>query len=224
MAFRIWNTMSMFNLSISEVGYLMEKYIAKDEASSIEGERDNGEPRGSSQGSGGPGNGEAGKKPLAIDEMKDMLAKKDQEIEQMRQLLAGWGGLDGLRKRLEKTKGQMGWERIRKLEDALKKRGEDLDRARERLGEYKSTFESLQQESLERLRAVEMAITKLDEFIAYPHPDRPEFEDREIKVLRGKFAALWETDREQWASRLLGPYYPIMSPNHKLGDGCSEYL
>jgi chromosome segregation ATPase len=161
---------------------------------------------------------------LTLREMKDMLEKKDKEIEQLRQLLGGWGGLDGLRKRLEETKGQLGWERIRKLEDALKKQGEDLNRAREMTGEYESTFKSLQQESLERLRAVEMAITELDEFIAYPHPDRPEFEDREIKVLRGKFAALWETDREHLASRLLETYYPIMSPNHKLGDGCSENL
>ena len=56
--FRIWNTMRVFNLSILEVGYLMEKYIAKGEASSIEGEQDAGELSGSFQGSGGQGNGE----------------------------------------------------------------------------------------------------------------------------------------------------------------------
>ena len=150
-----------------------------------------------------------GNSPMPL-EMKELLKKKDKEIESMRELMGSWGNLNLLRRRLEETKGQLGWNRIKELGVTLEKKEKDIDCMRERMGE--------------RLRAVEKVITTLDEFIAFPHPNRPEFEDNEIKGIRDKFASLWETDREQLASRLLGTQYTILLPSHKLGDGCSEYL
>ncbi|KIM78975.1 hypothetical protein PILCRDRAFT_90464 [Piloderma croceum F 1598] len=157
-------------------------------------------------------------------EMKELLKKKDNEIESMRDLLGSWGNMTLLRQRLEETKGQLGWDRIRELEVASKKREKDIDRMKERMREYETILEEIHQESLERLRAFETVITRLDEFIAFPHPDRPEFENKEIRVICSRFASLWETDREQLASRLLGRHCTILLPSHKLGDGCSDHL
>jgi hypothetical protein len=67
----------------------------------------------------------------------------------------------------------------------------------------------------------EKAIQALDEFIKYPHPDHPKFEDDKIRVVRERFALSWKTDRQQVAAWFLGHNrHPIILPNYELGDGC----
>jgi len=99
-----------------------------------------------------------GNSPMPL-EMKELLKKKDKEIESMRELMGSWGNLNLLRRRLEETKGQLGWNRIKELGVTLEKKEKDIDCMRERMGEYERAFRELQQESLERLRAVEKVIT-----------------------------------------------------------------
>jgi hypothetical protein len=61
-AFRIWNAMSALDLSLTEVGYLIDRYIAKGKVSSDEGESDSGGQSGQSQGSVVSGTGEVEEK------------------------------------------------------------------------------------------------------------------------------------------------------------------
>ena len=236
-AFRIWNVMSVLELSTSEVGYMVEKFIARGEASSDGGQSDEGEENETSEGyrSSGTemGEGEPGEKPMGIDvdeqemlrKMRGTLEKRDKEIESLSQQLQNWGSLDELRERLEETKGKLGWDKIKKLEKLLKEREKEIEGSKAQLADYRHFFDILKEQGLTRLKASEKAITTLDEFIEYAHPDRPAFEDDEIKVIRGRLASLWETDRTQVAAWLLDhSLHPILSPNHKLGEGCSEYI
>jgi hypothetical protein len=61
-AFWIWNAMSALDLLLTEVGYLIDRYIAMGEVSSDEGKSDGGGQSGQSQGSGVSGTGEVEEK------------------------------------------------------------------------------------------------------------------------------------------------------------------
>jgi hypothetical protein len=230
-AFRMWNaTVSALDLSSTEVGYLIDRYIAKGEVSSDEGKSDGGGQSGRSQGSGVSGTGEVEEKSgMGIDEgdqttvgeMKSMLEEKDKEIHSLREQLRSWGSLDELRKCLEETKGQFGWDKIRKLEEKWREQENKIKKKEEKILDYQHFFDKLKQQSVERLMTSEKVIQALDEFIKYPHPDRPKFEDDEIRVVRERFASSWKTDCQQVAAWFLGHNrHPIILPNYELGDGC----
>jgi hypothetical protein len=84
---------SALDLSSTEVGYLIDRYIAKGEVSSDEGKSDGGRQSGRSQGSGVSGTGEVEEKSgmgidegdqTTVSEMKSMLEEKDKEIHSLR--------------------------------------------------------------------------------------------------------------------------------------------
>ena len=137
-AFRIWNVMSVLKLSTSEVGFMMEKFIARGEASSDGGQSDEGEQNETSEGyrSSGTkmGEGEPGEKPTGINmdeqetlrKMRGMLEKRDKEIESLSQRLQNWGSLDKLREHPKETKRQLGWDKIKKLEKLLKEQEKEI--------------------------------------------------------------------------------------------------
>jgi hypothetical protein len=130
--------MSVLKLSTSEVGFMMEKFIARGEASSDGGQSDEGEQNETSEGyrSSGTkmGEGEPGEKPTGINmdeqetlrKMRGMLEKRDKEIESLSQRLQNWGSLDKLREHPKETKGQLGWDKIKKLEKLLKEQEKEI--------------------------------------------------------------------------------------------------
>jgi hypothetical protein len=115
--------------------------------------------------------------------MKSMLEEKDKEIHSLHERLRSWGSLDELRKCLEETKGQLGWDKIRKLEEKLRDQENKIKKKEERILDYQHFFDKLKQKSVERLMTSKKVIQALDEFIKYPHPDHPKFEDDEIRVV-----------------------------------------
>jgi hypothetical protein len=188
--FQIWNAMSALDLSLTEVGYLIDRYIAKGQVSSDEGKSDSGGQSGPSQGSGVSGNGEVEEKSgmgidegdqTTVSEMKSMPEEKDKEIHSLREQLRNWGSLDKLRKCLEETKGQFGWDKIRKLEEKLRNK---IKNKKEKILDYQHFFDTLKQQSMEMLMTSERVIQALDKFIKCPHPDRPKFEDDKIMVVQ----------------------------------------
>ena len=217
--------MSALDLSLTEVGYLIDRYIAKGQVSSNEGESDGGGQSRPSQGSGVSGTEEAEEKSgmgihegdrTTVGEMKSMLEEKDKEIHLLCEKLRNWSFLDELRKCLEETKGQLGWDKIRKLEEKSRNKIK-----KEKILDYQHFFDTLKQQSVERLMTSEKVIQALDEFIKYPHLDRPKFEDDKIRVVREQFTSSWKTDRQQVAAWFLGHnHHPIILPNYELRDGC----
>jgi hypothetical protein len=113
-----------------------------------------------------------------------MLEEKDKEIDSLCELLRSWGSLHELRKRLEETKGQLGWDKIRKLEEKSREQENKVNKKKEKILDYQHFFDTLKQQSVERLITSEKVIQALDKFIKYPHPDCPKFEDNKIRVIR----------------------------------------
>ena len=88
-----------------------------------------------------------------------------------------------MRERLEETKRQLGWDKIKKLEKLLKEQEKEIERSKTQLTDYQHFFNILKEQGLTRLKASKKAITTLDKFIEYVHLDHPTFEDNEIKVI-----------------------------------------
>jgi hypothetical protein len=150
-----------------------------------------------------------------------MLEEKDKEIHSLHEQLRNWGSLDELRKCPEETKGQLGWD---KMEEKSREQENKIKKKKEKILDYQHFFDTLKQQSVERLMTSEKVIQALDEFIKYPHPDHPKFEDGEIRVVQEQFTLSWKTDRQQVAAWFLGHNcHPIILPNYELEDGCYSH-
>jgi hypothetical protein len=119
---------------------------------------------------------------MTVGEMKSMLEEKAKEIHSLHKQLRNWGSLHELRKHLEETKGQLGWDEIRKLKEKSREQ-ENKIKKKEKILDYQHFFDTLKQQSVERLMTSEKVIQALDEFIKYSHLDCPKFKDNKIRVL-----------------------------------------
>ena len=192
--------MRTFNMTTNEVGGFIERYIAKESVTDDDDEPDE------------------------YPEMKKMLEEKEKEIVRLTQLLKGHTALDDLRTRLDETKGHLGYDRMLKAERLSREQAVDIRILREKLREYHVVRAVTESEAVSRISAYEKAIVKLDEFIAFPYLNHDPQEHAKLNEIRGRFAAIWELDREDTITSLGSGWHRILSPEHKLGEGLSEIL
>jgi hypothetical protein len=224
-SFRLWNIMRTLDMTAGEVWHLVEKYIAKQGVRGADIGGGAGEGLRMTTGEVADNPGGAMMPPVGsekiTEDLRAVLREKDKEIDRLRGLLRAYGQLDALEKRIDETKGRLGYDQLKKANLALVEQGKEM---KSLATEYANFTARITQTGTNRLVDYEMAITKLDEFIAFPHPERPSFENEEIRKIRQLFSAIWNFDRKQLAEWLPTDDHPIMSQGHRLGEGCSEYL